>query len=36
MAVLPPVMGFSERHRQGAQYRKFRSTEENQSVEVSA
>ena len=35
-AVLPPVMGFSERRRQGARYRKFRSTEENQSVEVSA
>ena len=28
-AVLPPVMGFSERRRQGAQYRKFRATEEN-------
>ena len=35
-AVLPPVMGFSERRRQVAQYRKFRATEENQSVEVSA
>ena len=34
-AVLPPVSGFSERRRQGTQYRKFRSTEENQSVEVS-
>ena len=35
-AVLPPVLGFGERRRQGAQYRKFRATGENQSVEVSA